>query len=297
MRLATFNVNGIRATDRRGFRDWLARRDPDVVALQEVRCPADALPTGVFGRYIAVYEPGVLAGRNGVAVLTREPPAAVRSWGSTAVQIGPDGVVVPLDTPTTSGEPLARELRAFADHGRYIEVDLADAPLTVASLYLPKGGTLDEDEASAARYHRKMSFLAGFARHVARERKAALRRRREFVVMGDFNIAHTTRDLKNWRSNRRSEGFLPEERAWIDELIGPRTLVDVVRHLNPDVDGPYSWWSWRGQAFANDAGWRIDYQLTTPGLARVATTAGTDRDASYDERLSDHAPVVVDYDA
>ena len=113
--------------------------------------------------------------------------------------------------------------------------------------------------------------------------------------MGDLNIAHTRQDLRNWRSNQANVGFLPEERAWFDSILGPRTLVDVVRRLHPDAEGPYSWWSWMGNAFTNDTGWRIDYHLATPALARAARTGGTDRPLSYEARLSDHAPVVVDY--
>lgn len=296
LRIATFNVNGIRACHRRGFGDWLGRQAPDVLALQEVRCPVDQLPDHVFGDYHAVYEPGVLSGRNGVAVLTRTPPAGVRSWGTTTVQVSPGGRPEPLDTADTAGDPLARELRHFADHGRYLEVDLADVPLTVASLYLPKGGTTTEDAASLLRYRHKMAFLAGFARQLARARRAAASRGRQFVVTGDFNIAHTRLDLRNWRSNQKSAGFLPEERQWLGALLGPRTLVDVVRRLHPDTEGPYSWWSWRGNSFDSDAGWRIDYQLATGPLAATAVRGGTDRAASYAERLSDHAPVVADYD-
>lgn len=294
MRVATFNVNGIRAAERRGFSGWLTERQPDVVGLQEVRCGVDLLPTAAFGDYHATLDVGTIPGRNGVALLTRHAPAAVRAWGTTTWVVAPGGK--PTTPPASPTRPLARELRAFAAEGRYVEVDLADAPVTVASLYLPKGGTLTEDAASAARYERKMRFLAGFARHITRERRAALAQGRQFVVMGDFNIAHKELDVKNWRANQKNEGFLPEERAWLDGLIGPRTLVDVVRRLHPDTPGPYSWWSWRGQAFDRDAGWRIDYQLATPQLARAAIAGGTDRAASYDARISDHAPVVVDYD-
>ena len=113
--------------------------------------------------------------------------------------------------------------------------------------------------------------------------------------MGDFNVAHGRQDLKNWRGANQKEGFLPEERAWFGSLLGPRTLVDVVRSQHPEADGPYSWWSWMPGAFDRDSGWRIDYHLASPGLARTAVAAGTDREASADARISDHAPVVVDY--
>lgn len=296
MRISTHNVNGIRAADRRGYRDWLATRRPDVAALQEVRCRIPDLPEGIWGGYWATYDAGQIPGRNGVALLTRQAPAAVRSWGGEAVVFAPD--------ETTSIHPeipaLARELTAFKSHGRYIEIDLADAPLTVASVYVPKGdsplGVPNPDEKVIARYQAKMDFLSGFAKQLDRARKAAAKAGREFLVMGDVNIAHTNQDLKNWRSNGKTSGFLPEEREWLGSVINPRTLVDVTRRLHPDTDGPYSWWSWRGQAFDRDTGWRIDYHLATPTLAKKAVSSVVDKEASFDARISDHAPVVVEYE-
>lgn len=299
MLVATHNVNGIRAAQRRGFAAWRDQRAADVIALQEVRCPLGELPLAAFGDYHVAYDPGTLAGRNGVAVLTRQPPAAVRSWGQHATSWSPGGTPDPVEF--VADYPLARELRGFAAEGRYLEVDLADAPVTLASVYVPKGDSpfaprgATAPEAAQARYERKLSFLAGFARHLGRARRAARARGREYLVLGDFNIAHTPLDLRNWRSNHKTAGFLPIEREWFAGIVSPRTLVDVVRRLHGEVNGPYSWWSWRGQAFDNDAGWRIDYHLASPGLARAAVSAGTDKDASYDSRISDHAPVVVDY--
>lgn len=307
LRVATFNVNGIRAAHRRGFGAWLAGRDCAVVALQEVRAPIAALPERAFGDYFTAYDPGTVAGRNGVAILTRMPPAAIRGWGAPAVVLGPDGA--PAEGVATEADHpayprLARELREFASQGRYLEVDVADAPLTVASLYVPKGGLpahlqvpgrMREKPDDGARYERKMRFLAGFARQVTAARRAARARGREFLLLGDFNIAHGPLDVVNWRRQHRTEGFFPEERAWIDGLIGPRRLVDVVRQVHPGVQGPYSWWSWLGESFANDTGWRIDLHLASPGLARSAVAAVVDREPSRDERLSDHAAVVVDY--
>lgn len=302
MRAATFNVNGIRAAQRRGFESWLADAHCDVLALQEVRCPVGALPQGVFGDYFVSYAAGDRAGRNGVAVLTREQPAQIRTWDRTATLLAPDG-----SSPQPLGDlpsgTLARQLRAFAAHGRYLEVDLADQPMTVASLYLPKGDSPtgrdsrsgDGPAAARARYDAKMTFMAGFAHQIRRSRLAAKNAGREFLVMGDFNIAHTELDIKNWRSNRNAAGFLPEEREWLDSIISARTLVDVVRKLHPGEPGPYSWWSWLGQAFNNDAGWRIDYQLASPTLARRAEATHVARAASYEQRVSDHAAVVVDY--
>lgn len=303
MRVASFNVNGIRATQRRGFDRWLAERNCDVVALQEVRCPAAMLPDGVFGDYHLAYDQGTINGRNGVAVLTRHAPEAVRGWGAGVLVRAPGENHLEA-TDHDVAWPLARDLRRFGGEGRYVEVDLAEAPVTVASLYVPKGGLPEhlqrpggrEEPDGGAKYARKMTFLAGLARHIGHARRAAAARGREYLLMGDLNVAPTRQDLRNWRSNQKSEGFLPEEREWFASILSPRSFVDVVRRLHPDADGPYSWWSWRGQAFVNDVGWRIDHHLATPALARSAVSAVVDREASYEERLSDHAPVVVDYD-
>ncbi|GAA5159673.1 exodeoxyribonuclease III [Ornithinimicrobium tianjinense] len=302
LRVATVNVNGIRAAHRRGLDDWLATRGCDVVALQEVRAPVAALPPGAFGDYHVVYEPGQIPGRNGVAVLTRERPVAVRTWDAEVLLRGPDEDHLHTE-PAPDDVPLARGLGRHAHEGRYVEVDLAEAPITVASLYLPKGGLparlqvpsrMREKPDGGARYERKMRFMDAFARQLARTRRAARARGREFLLMGDLNVAHTKLDVASWRRSQTSEGFLPEERAWIEAQLSPRTLVDVVRRLHPDTEGPYTWWSWLGEAYAKDAGWRIDYHLATPRLARTATAVVVDRD-HRGVRLSDHAPVVVDY--
>jgi exodeoxyribonuclease-3 len=266
MRVATFNVNGIRAATRRGFGDWLNHSDLDVVALQEMRCPPDLVPAEAVDGFHLAYDPGTIPGRNGVALLTRTEPLAVRTGFSN---------------------------RHFDPEGRYLEVDLPG--LTVASLYLPKGGTPFEDAVSEARFRRKLRFLASFRHHLTRSRRRARNAGREFLVLGDLNIAHTALDVNNPRAKRRSEGFLPEEREWFSGILSPRTLTDVVRRLHPDSPGPYSWWSWRGRSWDTDAGWRIDYHLASPGLAERAISGGTERDSSYAARISDHAPVVVEY--
>lgn len=303
LRVASHNINGIRAGLRRGFGDWLTERGCDVVALQEVRCPIAALPAGAFGDYHLAYDAGELAGRNGVAVLTRRPPEAVRTWSGSALLRPPGGES--LDVSAAPVGVLARGLVEFATQGRYVEVDLADEPVTVASLYVPKGGLpahlqkpgrMREAPDGGARYERKMRFLRAVARQLTRARRAARVQGRHYLLLGDLNVAHTRLDVAQWRRNQNSEGFLPIERAWLDEVIGPRRLVDVVRRLHPLADGPYSWWSWMGNSFANDTGWRIDYHLASAGLAGRAIRAGTDRDPAPDRRISDHAPVVVDYD-
>ena len=302
LRIATANINGIRASHRRGFGEWLAERDCDVIALQEVRAQASKLPDGAFGDFHVALETGTLPGRNGVAVLTRRPPVAVRTWSGAALLGAPDEALTSI--PAEDRVPLARGLSRFVAEGRYLEVDLADAPVTIACLYLPKGGLpahlqrperMREAPDGGAKYARKMQFMDGFARYLTRTRRAAAAEGREFLLMGDLNIAHTRQDLAAWRRNQQTDGFLPEEREWLGRQLSPRTLVDVVRRLHPDEDGPYSWWSWLGQSFANDAGWRIDYHLATPRLARSAVRAEVDREHEG-MRLSDHSPVVVDYD-
>jgi exodeoxyribonuclease III len=270
MRIATVNVNGIRAAVRRGFVDWLVERDCDLIALQEVRSPSDLVPIEASTGYHFAYHPGNRAGRNGVALLSRTTPTAVREGFGH---------------------------RSFDAEGRYLEADydLCGWRVRVGSLYLPKGGRADDTPEELQRYQRKLAFMRSFRPYLTRARLAAKAEGREFLVMGDFNIAHTRADVRNWRGNQKSVGFLPEERDWLGTIQSPRTLVDVVRQLRPDQDGPYSWWSWMGNAFNNDTGWRIDYHFATPDLARAATTGGTDRAASYEARISDHAPVVVDY--
>lgn len=292
MRIGTHNVNGIRAALRRGFSAFWRDTQADVIALQEVRCRVEDLPDGAFGPYHVAWDAGQLAGRNGVAVLTRARPEQIRTLGVGAHVVDPQGVITATATERISN----RDLAPYGDEGRYVEVDLAEVPLRVASLYLPKGAAWPFEPGSKDKYDRKLRFMKGLARHLTASRRDAAALGREFLVVGDFNIAHTTADLKNWRTNQESEGFLPEERAWLDEVIGARRLVDVTRRLHPDASGPYSWWSWRGQAFANDAGWRIDYHLASPALAKTATAAWSAREDSYDARISDHCPVLADYD-
>jgi exodeoxyribonuclease-3 len=266
IRIATLNANGIRAAMRRGFGEWLLARDCDVVAIQEMRCAIADLPE--FPGYHLAYDPGSLPGRNGVAVLSRVQPLAVRTG------IG---------------------RKAFDREGRYLEVDLDldGRRLTIASLYVPKGGRTGDP--SPAPYAHKLRFMRALRPYLVETRRRAIASGREYLVMGDINIAHTRLDLRNATANMHAVGFLPSEREWLDSLLGPRTLVDVVRRLHPGVQGPYTWWRWGPGPFDKDVGWRIDYHLATPGLAAAATVAVTDRECDYDSRMSDHAPVVVDY--
>lgn len=268
IRIATFNANGIRAAMRRGFGRWLTERDCDVVAIQEMRCGVDDVPE--IPGYHLTYESGSLPGRNGVAVLSRMQPLAVR----TGIGRG-----------------------AFDHEGRYLEVDLdLDGwRLTVASLYVPKGGRTGDPDPRP--YAHKLRFMRALRPYLVETRRRAIASGREYLVMGDVNIAHTRLDLRNATANNRAVGFLPSEREWLGSLLGPRTLIDVVRRVHPGVQGPYSWWRWGPGPFDKDVGWRIDYHLATPGLATAALIAETDRALGYDERMSDHAPVVVEYAA
>lgn len=270
MIVTTVNVNGIRAavrqrsTDNLGLLPWLKESTADIVCMQETRADdeqlAEALaPALADGWYLAAAAPHV-KGRNGVAVLSRTPFDAVRI-GSGAQE--------------------------FETHGRYIEVDTAG--LTVASVYLPTG------EAETERQLEKERFMAAVQARMADLLRLSVTDGKEAVLCGDWNIAHTERDIKNWKGNVKKAGFLPTERQWLTDLLATG-WVDVVRQLHPDVEGgPYSWWSWRGKAFDNDAGWRIDYHLASPGLAGRAVSANVDRAELYALRWSDHAPVNVEF--
>lgn len=260
--ISTVNVNGLRAAARKGYTEWLASTDADVVCLQEVRAEPDQIPAEVREPegWHAVYAPSSARGRAGVAILTRRAPERVQvGFGVTE----------------------------FTDSGRYLEVDLPG--LTVASLYLPSG------EVGTERQEEKERFMAAFLPYLAELRERAAADGREVLVCGDWNIAHREADLKNWRANRKNSGFLPEERAWLGRVFDEAGYVDVVRRLHPDREGPYSWWSYRGRAFDNDAGWRIDYHVSTEPLARRAVKAHVERAASHELRWSDHAPVTVVY--
>ncbi|AKU16111.1 exodeoxyribonuclease III [Luteipulveratus mongoliensis] len=260
MRLITANVNGIRATVRRGGLDWLADQAPDVVTLQEVRATPEQLESALaptaFVDWQVVHASGPAAGRAGVAVLSRHP--------------------------------VVRRSLDLADHpdlGRWVEADIATpggAVITVISTYVFTG------EAGTERQVEKLAYLDTISRRLATLRDG------HAVLTGDLNICHTQRDLKNWKGNRGKSGFLPEEQSRLSEWFDDG-WVDVGRAYAGDVDGPYTWWSWRGQAFDNDTGWRIDYQIASPSLATQVKHAEVGRAASYAERWSDHAAVIVDY--
>lgn len=263
--VTSVNVNGLRAAAKKGFVQWLADTSADVLCLQEVRAEPDQLPEAVrapLGWHV-VHAPSTAKGRAGVSLYTRREPDDIRiGFGSSE----------------------------FDSSGRYVEADLPG--VTVASLYLPSGevGTERQDE--------KIRFMDEFLVHLKQLRERAAADGREVLVCGDWNIAHQPADLKNWRANQKNSGFLPEERAWLSRVLDQADggYTDVVRALHPDVDGPYSWWSYRGRAFDNDSGWRIDYHVATPKLAARAVKGFVERAANHAERWSDHAPVTVVYD-
>lgn len=260
--VSTVNVNGLRAAAGKGFMRWLAATDADVVCLQETRASPAQLPAEVRepAGWHVVHAESAVKGRNGVSVLSRTAPEGLRIGFGAA---------------------------DFEDSGRYLEVDLPG--LVVGSLYLPSG------DVGTPRQAEKERFMAAFLPYLAELREKASIDGREVVICGDWNIAHRETDLKNWRANQKNSGFLPEERAWLGRVFDEVGYVDVVRALHPEVTGPYSWWSYRGRAFDNDAGWRIDYHVATPGLADKATEAFVERAADYGSRWSDHAPVTVRY--
>ena len=263
MILVSANVNGIRAAVRRGGVAWLAASGADVIALQEVRAGDDHLRAALAGTPLEGWEmahaPSAVAGRAGVAVLSRHPVTDV-------------------------GEVLGAE---FEGSGRWVEVDVdvAGTPVTVASAYVHTG------EAGTPRQEEKYRFLEAVGGRLAHWSSDG----RRGVLTGDLNVAHRADDLKNWKGNRGKAGFLPEEQAHLDRWFEEHGFVDVHRVLHGPGPGPYTWWSWRGKAFDNDAGWRIDYQLATTPLAATAVRAEVGRAAEYALRWSDHAPVVVEY--
>jgi len=265
LRVSTVNVNGLRAAARKGFVEWLAATSADVIACQEVRARPDQLaehvgaPQGWFVQHAPAGDE--LKGRNGVSLYSRYEPITTRvGFGDSE----------------------------FDDSGRYLEAEFPG--LVLASLYLPSGevGTERQDE--------KERFMASFLTHLSQLRNRAAAEGKEVLVVGDWNIAHAEIDLKNWRGNRKNSGFLPTEREWLSRVFDEAGYVDVQRRLDPDGPGPYTWWSYRGRAFDNDSGWRIDLACATPGLAETARSAVVERAPSHDQRWSDHAPLTVTFD-
>ncbi len=254
MRVISVNVNGIRAAARKGFFEWLARQDADVVCLQETKAQVHQLAQEVRNPpgYHAYFHDAQKKGYSGVALFSRDKPRRVR---------------VGLGRPEVDRE------------ARYLEADFGG--VRVVSLYLPSGTSGDERQTF------KYGFMEAFGEHLRRLR----RRRGEYIICGDWNIAHRQIDLKNWRSNQKNSGFLPEERAWMDYVFDDLGYVDAFRAVNGEPD-QYTWWSNRGQARAKNVGWRIDYHVVTPGMRDRVKAAAIYKD----EHFSDHAPLTIDYD-
>ncbi|MTD56321.1 exodeoxyribonuclease III [Amycolatopsis pithecellobii] len=261
--ISTVNVNGMRAAAKKGFVEWLAHSEADVVACQEVRAEASQLPEEVVAPlgWHAHHAASTTKGRNGVSVYSRAEPSQVRIGFGAA---------------------------EFEGSGRYLEVQLPG--LIVASVYVPSG------DVGTPRQEEKARFMAAFLPYLVELRAKAEAAGVEAVVLGDWNIAHREVDLKAWKTNHKNSGFLPEERAWLSRVYDEAGYVDVQRALDPDGPGPYTWWSYRGKAYDNDAGWRIDLQVATPGLAARAVSARVERAATYGERWSDHAPLTIGYE-
>ncbi len=256
-RLVTLNLNGIRSAANKGFEAWAEQLDADCMGVQEVRAQAQDM-AGRFERVAGLnghFHFAQMKGYSGVGLYVRKAPSdVIVGFGS----------------------------KEFDAEGRYVETrfDTAKRKFSVISCYFPSGSSSEERQAA------KFRFLARIYPHLAK-----LKAQREFVLVGDVNIAHHEIDLKNWKGNLKNSGFLPEERAWLTKLFDKAGLVDVFRTLNTQPE-QYTWWSQRGQARANNVGWRLDYHLATPGIAATAR-----RESIYlDQRFSDHAPLVIDYD-
>jgi exodeoxyribonuclease-3 len=254
MRIVTFNVNGLRSAAAKGFMPWLRRQKADIACLQEIKAQEADLPKTLLAPkgLHAFFHPAEKKGYAGVAIYTRKEP---------------DRVVIGLGIPDIDAQ------------GRFLQVDFG--ALSVISLYLPSGSSGETAQA------RKFAFMERFLPKLHAMRSCG----REVVLCGDWNIAHREIDLRNWRSNQKNSGFLPEERAWLGEVFERAGWVDVFRRLDPRAE-QYTWWSNRGQAWANNVGWRIDYQIATPGIAARAVKASIYKA----RRFSDHAPLTIDYD-
>ncbi len=253
MRIISVNVNGIRAAARKGFFEWLSAQDADVICIQELKAKQHQITDTIFSPegYHSFFHEAEKPGYSGVAVYSRHEPDAV-TYGF--------------------GWP------EFDAEGRYLQVDFGD--LSIASLYMPSGSS--KEERQAVKYDLMDRFRPVLAGMVGSGRS--------YVICGDWNIAHKKIDIKNWRGNQKNSGFLPEERAWMDDLFDNIGMVDAFRVVNQDAD-EYTWWSNRGQAWAKNVGWRIDYQVVTPDLRDAVKAASIYRD----ERFSDHAPLIIDY--
>ena len=253
LRVITANLNGIRSAAKKGFFEWMIAQDADVICVQEIKAQQTDLDEATFHPegYHRYFHCAEKKGYSGVGIYCKKKPERViTGLGWTEADL----------------------------EGRYVEVDFGD--VTIASLYLPSGTSGEERQAI------KFDFLKRYADYLSDPRKKST----QHILCGDWNIAHTQKDLKNWKGNQKNSGFLPEERAWMDNLFGPMGYVDAFRVVNQEAD-QYTWWSNRGQAWAKNVGWRIDYQVISPGLKNAVKSATIYKD----QRFSDHAPLMIEY--
>jgi len=254
VRIITLNLNGIRSAVNKGFLEWMSAQDADAICVQEIKAQDRDLVEAIRNPdgYRGYFHCADRPGYSGVGIYCRKKP---------------DRVIEGLGIPDIDAE------------GRYLEAQFGN--LSIVSVYVPSGSS------SAERLAIKFSFMERFIAQLHRLAQSG----REVILCGDWNVAHKEIDLKNWRSNQKNSGFLPEEREWFSGVLDKLGYVDVFRRLNQEPE-QYTWWSNRGQAWAKNVGWRIDYQLATPGIAAKARSA-----AIYKaQRFSDHAPLTVDYD-
>ena len=254
MRIITLNVNGIRAAAKKGLFNWLPLQQADIICVQELKAGVDDMDSEMkaFDGYQGYFHCAEKKGYSGVGIYTRKIP---------------DQVIEGVGIPEIDSE------------GRYLRVDFGS--LSIVSIYLPSGSSGEH------RQDAKFYFMEHFFPFLEEFSKEG----REIILCGDWNIAHKAIDLKNWRSNQKNSGFLPEERAWLSAVFEELKFVDVFRRLNSESE-QYTWWSNRGQAWANNVGWRIDYQIATASVADKATQVSIYKQ----ERFSDHAPLIIDYD-
>ncbi len=252
-RVITLNLNGIRSAAKKGFFEWMLQQNADVICLQELKAQQGDLEHSLFNPagYYGFFHCAEKKGYSGVGIYTKQKP---------------DSIITGLGWPE-------------ADHeGRYIEAQFGD--LSIASIYLPSGTSGEQRQAV------KFDFLKRYTDYLKKLSEST----RKFIICGDLNIAHRPIDLKNWRGNQKNSGFLPEERAWLDDLFGSSGFHDAFRCVNQAPE-QYTWWSHRGQSWAKNVGWRIDYQVVTTGLETSIKSAAIFKN----QRFSDHAPLIVDY--
>lgn len=254
MRVITINFNGIRSAARKGFFEWLKNQNADVICVQELRAQENDLQNSslCIDKYHTYFHFAEKKGYSGVGIYSRYPA---------------DCFITGLGWESADRE------------GRYVAIQLNN--LWIASLYMPSGTSGDD------RQKVKYDFLDKYAHYL----QELQRRKQDYIICGDWNIAHTNIDLKNWRSNQKNSGFLPEERAWMNKLFTGMNFVDAFRVVNQQPD-QYTWWSNRGQAWSKNVGWRIDYQIVTPSLKPTIKSAMIYKE----QRFSDHAPLIMDYD-